>query len=438
LKSQKRTLVLGAGIAGLSAAWHLRQKGVSCSIFEKEREVGGLCRSKKVRGFTFDYSGHLLHFKNPYAFDLVRRMLGGKFVKHERSAWISIYGRTTRYPFQANLFGLPPQIIKECLKGFACAQKRKCGERNEKTMNFSQWTRKTFGEGIARHFMDPYNTKFWTVPPKELTCEWLDRMIPVPSPKRVFEGAKKESKKQLGYNVHFWYPRRGGIEQLPRAFAKSLERVHTRSRISRIHLDKREVEMSSGRREKFDALISTIPLPEMSRLIPGLSKEIRKAFKGLRWNSIFNLNLGVNSNHDALKRHWIYFPQKESCFFRVGFPHNFSSDLAPRGKGSLYAEVSYSDRKPIHKRKVISKITQDLKKCGLLSSKSKICAKDINDIEYGYPIYDRRYKAAREKILSFLNENGIFPCGRYGSWKYMSMEDAILDGKRVAETLTRA
>jgi len=98
-------------------------------------------------------------------------------------------------------------------------------------------------------------------------------------------------------------------------------------------------------------------------------------------------------------------------------------------------EVSYSERRPVNKRKVISDIVRGLKKTGLLSSKEKIVAKDINDIEYGYPIYDRHYQTAREKALGFLSENGIIPCGRYGSWKYMSMEDAILDGRRAAEAV---
>jgi protoporphyrinogen oxidase len=437
LKSQKKVLVLGAGIAGLSAAWHLRRKGVPCLIFEKENDVGGLCRSKRIRGFTFDYSGHLLHFKSPYVFRLIRKLLGEHLSKHERSAWVSACGRYTRYPFQANLFGLPPRVAKECLDGFVRAQRKRREGPLKKPINFLQWTRRTFGEGIARHFMAPYNAKFWTVSPEDMTCEWLDGMIPVPSLRQVFEGAKKESTKQLGYNVHFWYPRKGGIEQLPRAFAKSLGHIYTGSKISRIDLGKKEIVTSSGRRERFDVLISTIPLPEMSRMIPGLSKEIRAAFNRLRWNSVFNLNLGMSLSRNALKRHWIYFPQKDRCFFRVGFPHNFSSDLVPTGKGSLYAEVSYSDRKPINKRMVISRITRDLKRAGLLSRKEKICVKDINDIEYGYPIYDRHYKTARGKVLGFLNKKGIIPCGRYGSWGYMSMEDAILDGKRVSGMLTR-
>ncbi len=435
MKAQKRILIVGAGIAGLSAAWHLQQKDVPSLVLEKEDTPGGLCRSKEACGFTFDHSGHLMHFKNPYVFKLVGALLGDQFVRHERSAWVSICGRYTRYPFQANLFGLPPQIMKECLEGFIRAQRKRRNDTTKKPLNFSQWTQRTFGAGIARHFMDPYNAKFWTVPPKELTCEWLKDIVPVPVLHQVLEGAKKESTKQLGYNVHFWYPRRGGIEQLPRAFAKSLENIRTGSEISRIDIAKKEVELTSGRKEKFDVLISTIPLPEMARKIRGLSREMRAAFKKLRWNSIFNVNLGLNSCGDALKRHWIYFPQKETCFFRVGFPHNFSSALTPAGKGSLYAEVSYSGHKPIDKRKIVSRIFRDLKKAGLLSSKNRECVTDINDIAYGYPIYDRHYKTVRKKIHSFLNSHGIIPCGRYGSWKYMSMEDAILDGKRAAESV---
>jgi len=435
LRSQKKALILGAGIAGLSAAWHLRRRGVPCFVFERENEVGGLCRSKRIRGFTFDYSGHLLHFKNPYVFNLVRELLGKQFVKHERSAWVSVCGRYTRYPFQANLFNLPARVIKECLEGFVRAQKREHEAYTKRPINFLQWTRRTFGAGVARHFMVPYNTKFWTVLPEQMTCEWSEGLIPVPSLSQVLEGAKKESTRQLGYNVHFWYPRRGGIDQLPRAFAKSVENIYTGNKISRIDLGKKEIEMSSGRREKFDVLISTIPLPEMSRIIQDLSKEMQAAFNGLRWNSIFNLNLGMNSNSDTSGRHWIYFPQRKFCFFRVGFPHNFSSDLTPAGKRSLYAEVSYSKRKPIDKQKAIPHIIRDLKKIGLLPPKGGICTKDINDIEYGYPIYDQHYKTARGKILGFLKANDIIPCGRYGSWRYMSMEDAILDGKRAAESI---
>lgn len=433
MKPQKKVVVLGGGIAGLSAAWHLQQKGIPCSVFEKEAEVGGLCRSKRVRDFTFDYSGHLLHFKHRYAFDLIRDLLGENLVKHERSAWIYSSGRYTRYPFQANLYGLPPKINRECLEGFIQARTAdyagECG-------NFSQWIERTFGEGIARHFMTPYNAKFWTVPPEDLTCEWLDGMIPVPSLNQVLEGSKHESTQRIGYNAYFWYPRNGGIEQVPQALAKRIRNIQTKSPVARIDPYKKEIIVGSGRVIKFDHLISTLPLPEVSRLIDRMPGSERSAFNKLRWNSIFNLNLGIDPRKGDFGQHWVYFSQKEICFFRVGFFHNFSSNLAPEEKKSLYAEIAYSKTKPFtDKQDVVSRIARDLQEVGMFSHGDRICAKNINDIEYGYPIYDRHYHSAMGTITKFLKKSSIVPCGRYGSWRYMSMEDAIMDGKRVAESL---
>lgn len=428
--ARKRILILGAGLAGLSAAWHLQRKGIDCRIFEKEAEIGGLCRSKNIDGFTFDFDGHLLHFKHSYAFNLTKELLGNNLVEHKRSAWIYSYGKFSRYPFQANLYGLPKSVVQDCLLGFIEVY----NNGHKKTGNnhsFHDWINHTFGKGIARHFMVPYNTKFWTIPPKELTCAWLDGFIPVPSLSQILEGTINESRKQFGYNAHFWYPKKGGIASLPLALASEIKNIHTGCQIKEINLDKKEIKMSSGNKERFDYLISTIPLPEMSCLVKGLPKQAYALFKKLRWNSIFNLNLGIEKK-DYAGRHWIYFPQNETCFFRVGFFNNFSSYLVPLDKSSLYIEVAYSHALPIDKDSIAFRIKEDLRKVGIMSLKDKIHAQDINDIKYGYPIYDKNYLQTRGKILEILSGNNIIACGRYGSWRYMSMEDVILEGKDTA------
>lgn len=433
--SRKKIIILGAGLAGLSAAWHLQKKGVECLIFEKETEVGGLCRSRRINNFIFDCSGHLLHFKHRYTFNLVRDLLGDNLFKHQKSAWIYAYGRYSRYPFQANLYGLPKSVVQDCLVGFIEVYNN--GYNKTKTDDsFGNWIIQTFGKGIAKHFMIPYNTKFWTLPPDDLTCEWLDGFIPIPSLKEIIEGTIEESRRQFGYNAQFWYPKRGGINQLALALVSQIENVHTTTEIVEIDLDKKEIKLSSGNKEKFDFLISTIPLPEMSYLIKGLPKQIRIFFKNLRWNSILNLNLGIEKK-DCSGRHWVYFPENEICFFRVGFFNNFSSDLASTDKTSLYVEVAYSADKPIGKSKILLRIKEDLKKVGILKQDERICTQDINDIKYGYPIYDTHYQESREKILEFFTQNNIILCGRYGSWRYMSMEDVILDGATVAEFFLR-
>jgi len=445
---KKRILILGAGLAGLSAAWHLQRLGIDCQTFEKEAEVGGLCRSKEINGFTplegrrkskdgsgpltgftFDYSGHLLHFKHSYTFNLIKKLLGRNLVRHKRDAWIYSFDTYSRYPFQANLYGLPKSIAKDCLLEFIKIHRN--GSKVKRNLSFRHWINKTFGQGIARHFLIPYNTKFWTVPLNDLTCEWIDGLIPIPTLNQIIEGTIKESRQNLGYNAFFWYPEKGGIEEIALVFANQIKNIHLETPISEINLKRKEIRLNGRQKERFDFLISTIPLPEMPYFIQGLPKKIYFLFKRLRWNSIFNLNLGIEKRLNNSK-HWIYFPEKNFCFFRIGFPHNFSSHLTPPNRSSLYVEVSYSPNKPIDKDNIVLRIKEDLKRTGILTQSDHIYLEDINDIKYAYPIYDIHYQQTREKISKFLAENNIIPCGRYGSWRYMSMEDVILDGKNLA------
>jgi len=431
--TKKRVLVLGGGLAGLTAAWYLQKKGLSCHIFEKENEAGGLCRSKNLNGFTFDHCGHLLHFKHRFVFDFIHSLLGNNLAEHKKSAWIYSYGKFTRYPFQANLYGLPEAVVKECLLGLIRASRN--GKLKKKTnLNFLEWCNHVFGEGISRHFMAPYNAKFWTLAPEHLSCDWLDGFVPIPSLDQVIEGTVTESQRQFGYNARFWYPRKGGINRLCMVLASQIKNINTGCQVTEIDLLKKQIKINSRAKERFDFLISTIPLPEMPCLIKGMPKQTRVLFDKLRWNSIFNLNLGISDHCDS-RRHWVYFPQQEISFFRVGFPHNFSSQSVPKDKSSLYVEVAYSKMKPIDKKNIIPSIKNDLISVGILKQGTKIYCQDTNDIKYGYPIYDFNYKSSREAIIKFLEKNDIAACGRYGSWRYMSMEDTLMDALRLAKTV---
>jgi protoporphyrinogen oxidase len=195
------------------------------------------------------------------------------------------------------------------------------------------------------------------------------------------------------------------------------------------------IRLNSGDKEQYDYLISSIPLPDIPHLVSGMPKATARVFKRLRWNSVFNLNIGVDKK-DYLGRHWVYFPEKELSFFRVGCFHNFSSTSAPPGKSSLYVEVAYSQEKPVDKTKIIFHIKEDLKKVGILAQGDGIISEDINDIKYAYPIYDRYYQQTRSAIVTYLTRHDILPVGRYGSWRYMSMEDVMLDGKAIAEKIS--
>lgn len=428
--SDRQTLIIGAGLAGLSAAYHLK---TSYALFEKDSEIGGMARSAQKDGYIFDYDGHLLHFRNEYAFNLVSELLNGNMAPHKRNSWIYSKGAFTRYPFQANFYGLPKSVVKDCLMGLIKARIPSVPPLNSNG-NFENWIMKTFGEGIANHFMLPYNRKFWTIEPRDMTCEWLDGFVPVPNLEDTVTGAISDNTKPYGYNSRFWYPVKGGISELVRGFSERVRNVYVNKRAVTIDQYRREIIFEDSTIKKFKNLITTIPLPELSMLLVDMPPDVRHAFSMLRWTSIFVLNLGIKSDNLS-ERHWVYYPEEDLIFYRVGFPTSFSMDVAPSQRVSIYAEIAYSDTKKIDKEKAMPKAIDDLKRCGIISEESDIEVCLPIDIKYGYALYDSNRKHAVQLIKDYLERFGIYSIGRYGSWKYMSMEDVILEGKALAEKM---
>ncbi|MCM8784041.1 MAG: FAD-dependent oxidoreductase [Candidatus Omnitrophica bacterium] len=424
----RKVIVVGTGLAGLSLAYHLKKRGIRFLVFEKSKQIGGLASSKKLSNFIFDYSGHLLHFKNKKLFNFVRGFLGRDLIRHKRNSTIYFFQSFIPYPFQVNLFALPEKIKEKCLKDFIEAHNKRI-EIN----NFYDWIMKNFGKGIGNYFMFPYNNKFWTVPLENLTYFWTNGLIPVPTVKEIIRRAERKINKDFGYNAFFWYPKRG-ISDISLALAKEVKNIFTQCEIKKIDLKNKKVRLANNSWEKYDYLFSSIPLPELPKLIKDMPQEILSLCKKLRWNSIFNINLGIDGEV-KLPYHWIYFPEKRFSFYRVGFYHNFSSKIVPKGKSSIYIEISYSKFKPINKKEIISVAIKDLIKVGILKGEENILVKDINDIKYGYPIYDFNYEMARGKILDYLKEKNIISFGRYGSWRYMSMEDVLGEGEDIAMNL---
>lgn len=432
---RRRIVIIGGGLSGLSVAWHLAQRGKEAAVFEKESEVGGLCRSKQKDGFTFDYCGHLLHCKRAYTLRLVKGLLGDNLRQIKRSAWVYYAGAYIPYPFQAHLDSLPAPVARECIAGLGNRSRRK-KHSSSVQQNFRTWIVETFGKGIARHFMLPYNAKFWNVPLAQITCDWIDGLIPAfhSGQARLSRSAKERLCGQYGYNHHFWYPRHGGIRELPLAFASRLKNIFTDSEVVCVNTDKKTIEFANGRKEKFDTLVITLPLPQIKDIFVPLPGSIGKLCNQLRFNSIFNLNLGIGRN-DLTGRHWAYYPQPDISFFRVGFFHNFSSSLVPEGKGALYTEVAYRGSLPLPRSRMSRTIRDDLRRLGILHRAEQLFAQDVNVIKFGYPVYDFNYRATTQRLFSYLLKRNIIPCGRYGAWRYASMEDVILEGKEIARKL---
>jgi protoporphyrinogen oxidase len=429
-------VILGGGLAGLSTALHLKKAGYdNYQLFEKEARVGGLTRSELVNGFTLDYTGHLLHFKDQNIKELVLGLLGDNIGFIERNSWIYSKNVFTRYPFQNNTFGLPEDIIKECITGFVEAKYGSNG--NNQTSNdaqtFEDWINKNFGSGIAKHFMLPYNEKLWTVHPREMTTEWMGRFVPQTSLNQILDGALSDQSKKVGYNANFYYPLKGGIESLPKAFAANLPNIHVNSEAKEIDIKEKKITFKNGEVIQYDKLVSSVPLHLLAGSITPLPANIKNSLKDLRYNSVYNINIGIDRN--VSDKHWVYFPEPEYSFYRIGFSSNFSPYMAPEGASSIYIEIAYSNDRPIDKTRALDKVKEDLVTAKIINESDKIIMEKYFDIKCAYVIYDKNRTKIVEQITNFLRENNIYTIGRYGSWEYSGMEDAMIQGKNIAHEI---
>ncbi|MCK5492887.1 MAG: FAD-dependent oxidoreductase [Candidatus Omnitrophica bacterium] len=431
---KKKIVILGGGLSGISLGYFLNKLGIESVIYEKEPTIGGLCRSKIKNGFIFDICGHLLHFKHKTSLPLIKDLLKDNLVYHKRSSWIYSFNKFTKYPFQANLYGLPNSVIKNSIVDFI--KVKIDTEKNSLFNNFLEWSYVNFGKSITDYFMAPYNRKFWTVPLEDLSYKWIDGIVVTPTLKQIVDGTIEENNRNVGYNSFFWYPKEGGIDNLIKAFSQPLKSIFTGYDVEGIDHIKKKITFKNGKKCKYDILISTIPLPELPNIIKNVPLKINKVFKKLQWVSIFNLNLGLTENHRP-KKHWIYFPENNLKFFRVGFFNNFSNYNTPIGSSSIYSEVSYSNGRCIDNKKIVSEIFKGLKTVGILNGKSQELARVINDIKYAYPIYNHDYKDSLDIIKKYLSDCNLNSIGRFGGWKYMSMEDVILESERLSSFLLK-
>lgn len=418
-------LIIGAGLTGLSTAYHLQNK--EYVIYEKEARVGGLCRTVEKDGFLFDFTGHLLHFRRDYVKGLLFKFLKDKLIRHERRSYIFSKGIYTEYPFQYNTYGLPREVVLECVMGFV-ERRRKSQESEEPS--FEGWIYETFGTGIARHFMIPFNEKLWCRPLSEMTADWVSWLIPRPSLKDVISGAIGYNGHKPGYNASFYYPLTGGISVLPDSFLPHIRRPRLNTELLEVHTKEKKAILSNGDIIDYEYMVSTIPLPELIERCVDIPKGLYEKAEKLSYISIYNISMGIE-REGIPDMHWVYFPEKDYPFYRVGFQSNLSPDMAPRGCSSLYIEVSHRPDVKISQKKLLHDVITGLEESAVIKRGEEIVLRDIQDIEYGYVIYDRHRMKIVPHILQYLKDMGIYSIGRYGAWEHSSMEDAIEEGKMV-------
>ncbi len=450
-----RNLIIGGGPAGLSAALHLDDPDFI--LAEKQARTGGLCRSIIQDGFTFDYAGHIFFTNDKYVDGLFRDVLKDNFHEQLRESWVYLYGDYQRYPFQANLYGLPPAVVKECLLGVIEAARAQGAPRHDgdgaarSPANFLEWSYRTFGAGITEHFMKPYNRKVWGIDPQRMSSDWIEGRVLTPTLDEVVEGALHRGRPDMGPNARFGYPLRGGCETFVAGLA---DRVRARGGAvspnrTLVKLDPRRRRATfriedggpSSRYETigYETLYPSVPLPDLIDAIDGAPDAVRRASAALPSTAVVCVNLGIG-REKVTEKHWIYYPEPQDkyIFQRIFVQSNASPFNAPPGQSALTFEISHSPSKPLPvrgKRALVAACVSGLKQTDLWREGDEVVFEQVIGMPHAYIPFTPDRTVNLAIINDYLHAQGIFPIGRFGEWKYLNQDGAILSAKRVVEAV---
>jgi UDP-galactopyranose mutase len=427
MKNRVDTLVIGAGPAGLSLAYHLQGNTL---VLEKEDRVGGLCRSFYQHGGMFDIGGHSFHTPFPDVYELVGKIMQGRMDEFLRDARVFTRGMLIPYPFQKNFEQITdPKVVEECLAGLQKAQKTLTAQ------NYEEYILQRFGEGIAGHFMLPYNRKLWGPDLKRLSADW--------SAERV-AGAKGENEKfhtsggkrtPLQSDTHVAYPSRGGFVEIYKRMAEFVPSVKCDQTVLRIDPVEQFVETSSGEQVAWDRLVSTMPIPELLKVIQGVPQDLLELSSQLEYLPLrVELILVGRQMPDA--PHRVYVADPAIPPHKIAFNHTSSRYLNGLPNHAIMAEVSVIQGKIVDYSTILPRTVDALIEMGLLKSHGEVVWNDAIEIKYGYPVYTHNRKNIVTKIKQYLQSIHIHTLGRFGEWEYINSDHCIWKGMQLAQHLS--
>ncbi|MGD0696116.1 MAG: FAD-dependent oxidoreductase [Terriglobia bacterium] len=420
----KKILIIGAGPTGLGAASRLDElKHDHWTLYERHDYVGGHASSfVDAQGFTWDEGGHVIFSHYPYFDRLVEKALKGEFHERIRESWILSRGTWVPYPFQNNLRYLPKDAQVECLLGAA----RAAGQSNgSDAQNFRDWILATFGEGIARHFMFPYNQKVWTTPLEQMAKSWIAERVSVVDFKRLLENVILE-RDDVGWgpNSKFKFPLHGGTGEIYRSIGRSLgDRAQCGKELAEVDTKRRTVSFTDGTGDTYDALVSTAPLDLLVKMLKPLDPRLIEASEMLRHNNLLVLGVGLKKKIDTSKC-WVYFVDDEMPCYRLTFFSLYSPYNVPNGDvehyGSLMCELSYRAGETPDQKGLMEQTISGLIRGGILeeTDRDRIVSRYVRDVPYSYPIPTLDRDAALDVIQPALLQHNIYSRGRFGAWKY--------------------
>lgn len=397
-------IIIGAGATGLSYASFTKNDYL---VLEAGNEIGGYCKTIKQDGFVWDYSGHFFHFRHPELEHYICEYIPqGTLLKCHKHTQILYKSRYIDFPFQKNIHQLDKEEFIDCLYDLYC-------NPYKEYQNFQEMLFCKFGKSIAEKFLIPYNEKLYACSLNKLDTDAMGRFFPYADKNEIIANFKHQ--KANSYNEYFIYPQGGAIEYIHSLKHRILDdKILLNCPVTSIDIQEKVVHTPRGA-FRYDHLISTIPFPRLLELCNcSFDSSIYS------WNQVLVFNLGFDAKGNDVKNNWVYFPNKDICFYRIGYYDNiFNSE-----RMSLYVELGFGKDTDIDIDKYFFAVMDDLKSAGIVTTQQLISKHQVvMNPAYVHITKDSIKDVANKK--QELAKYDLYSIGRYGSWTYCSIEDGM-------------
>lgn len=420
----KDIVILGAGIAGISAGYFLTEE--QPIIYESSKTYGGLCNSFFIKGFTFDNAIHMSFTNTKECREIFDKT---DYFMQKPNPYNYYYGTWLKHPVQNNLFNLPINEKITAIKDFINKP-----EMRKNFNNYEEWLISNYGNYIAEKFPMVYTRKYWTIEAKRLGTSWIDRRMHKPSLEELLYGAMDEDTNNVYYAKEMRYPQKGGFKKFLSPMAEKINIKYNKKAIL-IDTDKKFIGFDDGTKTYYSTLVSSIPLPEIIRIIKDVPHDVQNASNNLLYTSVALISVGFKKIINT-KSTWIYIYDEDIPAARAYFPHLKSINNSPNGCSSIQFEVYYS------KYKKLNMDDESLKKCILnsiikmnLATDKDVVFMELKKIEYANVIFENNIYENRQIVKKFLKEKDIISIGRFGEWDYFWSDQSFMSGKNAADKI---
>jgi protoporphyrinogen oxidase len=454
-RSKPRVVVLGAGPAGISAAWRLTKKGFPVTVLERDGAVGGMGRTIKVGDYSVDFGPHTFHIREtPESKEILKTItpfFGENPLTLVRGTRVLLRGKEYVYPLEILqvLFGVSPLLSARILFDYSVATLKSVFAPAKKEDSFEEWGVRNLGRTLYDLCFGIYSARVWGLPTSQISSKQAQRVAKLNLKNIILRtlGIKADP---VTYFTKYFYPRQG-ISLLYEGMAGEIRSagnqvclnspatqiVKTGDRATRVVYTSSGVEQSVD----CDILLSTLPLPALVNMVsPALPQSVIDHAAKLRYRSLKLIYIALKRDQ-LTDYHWVYLLDEQFRVNRMSEQKNVSPDMVPKGRTILCIELSlWKDEALWHAsdEEVYRIALRDLMKMGYGVTEAEVDSYYVTQIPTAYPVYELNFEDHLIPVLEGVHEiRNLMTLGRHGLFLNNSMDDNVGLGFQIADHIER-